>query len=302
MIKTGGDVNAGAKVSNRLRQYLLLLDFTAFKSVLPSADPRRRPWRDALEASTFSSRRRCNICGWHGEAFASAAHSEGALCTHCGSIARDRFLFWCWIHRSPYQKDATILETSPRLDQRYRGRMSQLVHYLASDYDQSAHKASIELDLQDVNLPTASVSTILTSHVLEHVPDTGRALSEMHRILKPGGRMYLQVPMTQGVTAVPTEREYHADHTLVYWHFGWDLRDQLEAVGFVVECLVTSELVERLRRGHYDSGYRAADCDEADLLWHAKPFQLLPIANAAESCRHGFQPDFHFITWEAIKP
>jgi SAM-dependent methyltransferase len=180
--------------------------------------------------------------------------------------------------------------------------MSRVVHYLASDYDQSAHKASIRLDLQDANLAAASVHTILTSHVLEHIPDTGRALSEIYRILEPGGRMYLQIPMPQGVTAPPKEPEYHADHTLVYWRFGWDLRDQLEAAGFAVECLVTADLVARLGRRQFDSGYQGADCDEVDLLSHAKLSLLLPIANSAESSRYGFRPDFQFITWEALKP
>ena len=46
------------------------------------------------------------------------------------------------------------------------------MHYTASDYDESAHKAMIKLDLADMQLPDDSVDVTLTPHVLEHVPDT----------------------------------------------------------------------------------------------------------------------------------
>jgi SAM-dependent methyltransferase len=268
----------------------------------PGTDLRSEPWPSAIAKSTKSEVHRCNICGWHGAEFASGFHSEGALCPSCGSIARDRFLYWSWTHRTPYEPDATVLETSPRLDDHYRQRMAQIVRYLSSDYDESAHKGAIKLDLQDAALADSSVDIILTPHVLEHVPDTSRALSEIFRILKPGGRMYLQIPMPQGVTAPPTEPEYHGDRTLVYWRFGWDLREQLEKAGFTVESLVTESLRDRVKSGQLDSSYGGPDCDEVDLLTHADADQLLPIASAAESHRFGFLPDFMFITWEAVKP
>ena len=76
----------------------------------------------------------------------------------------------------PYARSQRVLETSPRLDDRYRKRMAELVQYTASDYDESAHKAMIKLDLQDMALPDSSVDVVLTPHVLEHVPGTEQAL------------------------------------------------------------------------------------------------------------------------------
>ena len=107
------------------------------------------PWAAARRASERDSLQRvCNICGWHGATFAGPPHSEMANCPSCGSIARDRFLYWCWTHRVPYGRSQRVLETSPRLDDRYRKRMAELVQYTASDYDESAHKAMIKLVLQ----------------------------------------------------------------------------------------------------------------------------------------------------------
>lgn len=272
-------------------------------SRMSANEPRLQPWPTAKQASDAGSWQRvCNICGWHGAEFAGPPHSEMANCPHCGSIARDRFLYWCWTAQVPYAKQQRVLETSPRMDDRYRERMATLVSYTASDYDESAHKAMIKLDLQDPDLPDGSVDVVLTPHVLEHVPDTGRALSGLFRILSPGGSVMLMIPMPQGVTAPPKEPEYHGDNTLVFWRFGWDLREQIVAAGFDVECLVTQPLIDRVRSGNFDTGWTAPDTDEVDLLKHADPDALTAVADLRDSRRYGFEPDLHFVVWQCLKP
>lgn len=56
-----------------------------------------------------------------------------------------------------------------------------------------------------LNLPirTDSVDLILSQAVLEHVPDPRRAVSEMRRILRPGGVVYAEVAFMQPLHAVP---------------------------------------------------------------------------------------------------
>lgn len=271
------------------------------RSRLPRGDVRLRPWRSAVPASEMNSSARCNICGWHGTRFTTPFHSEGGNCPHCNSIGRDRFLFWCWTKRTPYQREARVLETSPRLGQEYRDVMGSRVAYTCSDYDESAHRGMIKLDLQDAAVPDSSFDVILTPHVLEHVPNTDKALSEIHRILAPGGVMFLQIPMPRGETAPPSEPEFHGDNTPVFWHFGWDLRDKLTAAGFDVRCLVTADLKHRIANKMFDSGYNGADVNEVDLLSHGNASSLVPIATSEEAQLYGFLPDLHYVTWEAKK-
>lgn len=241
----------------------------------------------------------CNICGWTGSAFGGEAHSESAICPRCGSIARDRFLYHCWTARSPYRADTRLLETSPRLGGEYRERMARIVEYTCSDYDERAHKGAIRLDLQQIDLPDSSVDVILSAHVLEHVPDTTRVLSELHRVIAPGGVAYVMVPLPQATTAAPTAAEYHGDNTLVYWRFGWDFADLARAAGFATTTLVTEDLLRRVVEDD-PWGYVGPDVDSNSVLAgaQARPGELTVVADAATSKRLGFAPSFFFVAWE----
>ena len=271
-------------------------------------DPRLRPWvRPASLSLAWLAVRRhdvsCNICGWHGDDFKGVHHSESATCPRCGSIARDRFLYHCWVRREPYRAESRVLETSPRLAAAYKRRMAGLVDYVSSDYDERAHKADMHLDLQSLSLEDASVDVILTPHVLEHVPETDRALSEMYRVLKPGGLALVLVPVPQAQTARPTEPEYHGDDTLVHWRFGWDLTSRLRSHGFLTRILVTEDFLRRARTAAtWDAN--PADVDANELIREAGPYipDMLTVASDEEVAWLRLEPSYYFIAWEARKP
>ena len=269
---------------------------------LLSPDRRTRVWPEASHASAARNVQvSCNICGWRGTVFQGTLHSESAACPTCGSISRDRFLFFCWVARTAYEPGTRLLETSPRMPERYRTHMQRIVHYTSSDYDESAHKGSIKLDLQSIDLPDGSFDAILTPHVLEHVPDTSKAIAELYRVLSPGGSVFLQVPIPQGVTGVPSEPEYHGDNTLVHFRFGWDLADMLRRPGFDVTVLVTEDLAQAVANGQLFE-YYGDDCDANDIMRGATGVDLTAVATSEQARRHGFHPPFQFITFQCRKP
>jgi len=65
------------------------------------------------------------------------------------------------------------------------------------------------LDLQRIDLPDASVGTVIVLDVLEHVEFCRRAMEEIHRVLKPGG-----VAIITSVMYFPIH-DYPSD----YWRF-----------------------------------------------------------------------------------
>jgi len=58
-------------------------------------------------------------------------------------------------------------------------------------------------DIGNIPIKDNSVDVIINQAVLEHVPDPQKVVSEIHRILKPGGVVYCAIPFIQGFHASP---------------------------------------------------------------------------------------------------
>ncbi len=259
------------------------------------------PW-DAATGAEVRAAAWCNICRWTGAGFDGPQHCEFATCSRCGSIARDRFLFWCFVERTPPSLRTRLLETSPRMGADYRQAMARWFTYTCSDFDERAHAGTVRIDLQAIDLPDASLDVLLTPHVLEHVPETDTALGEIARVLAPGGRMYLQVPVLQGATAPPTEPEFHGDDTPVFWRFGPDLTARLRDHGFTTTLLCTEDWKRRVEAGDQDWGAGTSkEFDVTSLLGGSIADDLLSVADAPTASRLGFVPSYMFLTFEAIK-
>lgn len=54
-------------------------------------------------------------------------------------------------------------------------------------------------DIQALAYPTASFDTVISCETIEHVPEPRRALAELTRVLKPGGRLFLTTPNYLGL-------------------------------------------------------------------------------------------------------
>jgi SAM-dependent methyltransferase len=109
-------------------------------------------------------------------------------------------------------------------------------------------QAMARIDLTDTGLPDGSRTLIWCSHVLEHIPDDGKALSEMRRVLAPGGLVVLQVPIggehTLEDPCIATaearlEAYLQEDHVRLY---GRDIVERIEAAGFECETLSGADL------------------------------------------------------------
>jgi len=264
-------------------------------------DPRLLSWNGTTEGF-LRAPKTCIICGWAGAPFIGRIHCESSECPRCGSIARDRFLFYCLVERLTYRHGLRVLETSPRLGRDYREAMSRRFTYLASDFEQKSHQGNLVLDLQHVGLRDDSIDVVLTAHVLEHVPDTDTMLSELWRVLAPGGTLFLSVPVLQGSTAPPAEPEYHGDNTLVFWRFGFDLTHRLRKHGFKTSVLVTDEFKRLVGNGNAESLAVSPEFDVPAMLQGANHHDMVAVASDSAARLQGFQPCYMYVVWECAKP
>jgi len=103
--------------------------------------------------------------------------------------------------------------------------------------------ADRKIDITDINFENDYFDFIICNHVLEHVQDDRKAMSELFRVLKPDGEAILQVPISkynketfEDFSIVsPREREKYfgqKDHVRIY---GKDYKNRLENVGFKLE-------------------------------------------------------------------
>lgn len=101
-------------------------------------------------------------------------------------------------------------------------------HYLGVDPSQACSPTTMRgvAEQLPVNGP---FDTVLLYSVLQHVEDPAKALAEAHRVLKPGGRLAMQVSVNDS-------------NPLFMWH--WQPAEVLalvEAAGFAVEEMAVLE-------------------------------------------------------------
>ena len=67
--------------------------------------------------------------------------------------------------------------------------------YISADL--ASPHAMVKMDITAIDWPDASFDIVYCSHVLEHIPDDRKAMSEIFRVLKPGGWALIQVPLSR---------------------------------------------------------------------------------------------------------
>ena len=80
--------------------------------------------------------------------------------------------------------------------------------------------ADIKADLNNgIPVPDNSVGVIHAHHILEHLTDQQHIMSEIHRVLAPGGWVFIEVPSTDGRGAFqdPTHVSYWNENNLLYY-------------------------------------------------------------------------------------
>lgn len=119
-------------------------------------------------------------------------------------------------------------------------RASDKINYISGDLNPLA--ADRKIDITDINFENDYFDFIICNHVLEHIQNDRKAMSELFRVLKPGGEAILQVPISKynketfedsSVTTQEEREKYFGqrDHVRIY---GKDYKKRLEDVGFKV--------------------------------------------------------------------
>lgn len=199
----------------------------------------------------------CPCCGGSFSRFVQHRTRPFAKCPRCASLERHRLLHLYITERTDLpDAELSVLHFAPEYElQNYLRSRPGLTHRSA-DIDSAL--ADDQVDIQALPYDDATFDVVICLHVLEHIPDERKAMSELLRVLKPSGRAIVMVPIDHRLEttledpAVTSEEDRHRvfgqfDHVRLY---GRDFGDRLAAVGFDVRLDAFADELpdERVRR------------------------------------------------------
>jgi len=172
---------------------------------------------------------------------------ENVLSPSTLSLERHR-LFWLYLKNetgffSSHLEKKKLLHFAP--EQAFLKRFKKLKHIDYTTTDLNSPIADVKADICNLPFQDNSYDYIFCNHVLEHIPDDGKAMQELYRVLKPGGIAILQVPLenerlTTFEDASITDPKERAkifgqyDHVRIY---GLDYFEKLRSIGFKVDAV-----------------------------------------------------------------
>ncbi len=199
----------------------------------------------------------CNICGKRVEKFESAhwpgkelfekhyvigggGYRENIYCPICHSTERRRWQHWVLAkHTNILKSKCSVLHIAPESEISPQIESNELCDYYTGNI---VPGAKYRVDVTDIQFRDSYFDYIIINHVLEHITNQERAISELRRVLKVNGKIIISFPICMDMdtyenvnvkTAEERLAEYgQEDHVRLY---GRDYREVLERYGLEIK-------------------------------------------------------------------
>ena len=197
------------------------------------------PYRDGLK-STSPFNRELKVIG---------SDVENFSCPRCECHDRERHLFMYFDVLDLWKKfsEGRILHFAP--EKHLRDKLQKLnTDYVMGDLFPTDRDIT-KIDITNIQFEDSTFHAIICNHVLEHIPDDTKALSELFRVLHKGGFAILQTPYSQilkktfeddGIISTNAREIAYGqeDHIRLY---GSDFFDRISKSGFEVQLIQHAE-------------------------------------------------------------
>ncbi|AZI69300.1 MULTISPECIES: class I SAM-dependent methyltransferase [Cloacibacterium] len=167
---------------------------------------------------------------------------ENALSPGTLSLERHRQM-WLYLKNETdfFTQNYKVLHIAP--EQEFLRKFKKMKNLEYTSADLFSPIVDVKADILDLPFEDESFDVIFCNHVLEHIIDDKKAMSELYRVMKKGGWGILQVPMKNSLEKTyedftitdPKERQKHfGQYDHVRW-YGMDYFERLKSVGFSVD-------------------------------------------------------------------
>jgi SAM-dependent methyltransferase len=140
-------------------------------------------------------------------------------CMYCGCNDRERHLFMYFDKLSFWDgmKNKRILHFAP--EQRLQLKISQQApsEYVKADWNPKNQEIK-KIDATDIPFENEFFDFLIANHILEHIPNYHKALSEFNRVLKPGGIAILQTPYSKLLKNNFEDEGIDSDELRLFFH------------------------------------------------------------------------------------
>jgi len=167
-------------------------------------------------ANKLGGKRKCYICGrtfnhftkfrggsknqsrFHRKLDVVGSDTDNFGCMYCGCHDRERHLFMFFDRLGLWEnmQNQRIIHFAPERHVARKINEQTPSEYVKADLNPQ-NEDTWKIDATKIPYNDATFDLLIANHILEHIPDYRKALSEFYRILKPGGIAILQTPYSR---------------------------------------------------------------------------------------------------------
>lgn len=184
--------------------------YNFLKSIIKSFIPQNvlvkneENFRKILKPLYKGKNHQCNVCETQLKNFAKLSNGD-LICPVCGSISRTRRLYKI-LTEEFMTSNITVLDFSPFRILYRKWKKKTNIQYFATDFG-TDFIADYRYDITDIDCKDETFDLIICYHILEHIVDDKKAMSELYRVLKKSGTILIQTPFKDG--------EIYEDYSIV---------------------------------------------------------------------------------------
>lgn len=188
---------------------------------------------------------------------------QNAICPSCNTLERNRVLYLYLRDRTNFFHDKlSVLHFAPENKLEHMFLKMKNLSYISGDINPEL--AMQQVDIQSISFPDNHFDVIICSHVLGHVPDEFKALSELRRIIKPDGSVIIMTKIYEELsTTFEASGMQNAEDQEIFRKHGKDFPERLKNGGFEVTIIDLAKEVGDLASVKYGLG-------KNELIYHCK--------------------------------